>query len=144
MTKIGSIIGYTMAVIGLILLVHKHYIFSENPVSITIQVLSAGLKIWSRITFGRRSFHMTADSTEGKLVTNGPYRVLRHPIYAAVIYFSLACLIAFPYLLTLLAVALVTGGLFLRMILEEQSLKVTYPEYNEYAKKAKRLIPFIF
>ena len=41
----------------------------------------------ARITFGRRSFHAAANPTEGGLVTTGPYAYIRHPIYAAILYF---------------------------------------------------------
>jgi len=144
MIKFGSLIGFGLAVFGMLILIDKNYIYTINPIAIIIQIFSVGLMIWSRITFGRRSFHATANVTEGKLVTNGPYRWLRHPIYASIIYFSWACLISFPYLWAFIAVLLVTGGLFLRMILEEKSLKESYPEYVSYSKRAKRIIPFIF
>ena len=143
-SKIGSLSGYVMAVIGLAFLIFKNYVISENPVIIIIQLLSFCLMVWARITFKSRSFHLTANPTEGGLVTNGPYKWLRHPIYAAIIYFSWACLIAFPETEALIAVIFITSGLFTRMLLEEKELKKTYPEYTEYSKRAKRLIPFIF
>ena len=143
-SKIGSVLGFTMAVVGIVYLISEHHIISGNPVITVIQVLAFGLMIWARITFRSRSFHVSATPTEGGLVTRGPYRWLRHPIYAAVIYFSWACLAAFPEPKVLAAVILITAGLYIRMILEEKELKKTYPEYEEYAKRAKRLIPHIF
>jgi len=143
-SKIGSISGFGIAVAGLVFLIFNKYVISENPAIIGIQVLSFFLMIWARITFKSRSFHLTADTTEGELVTSGPYRWLRHPIYAAVIYFGWACFISFPKTETLIAVIFITGGLFLRMLLEEKALIKTYPEYVEYSKQAKRLIPFIY
>ncbi len=142
--KIGSIAGYVIAVLGLFFLVYKNYIISKNPIIIIIQLLSVCLMIWARITFKSRSFHLMANPTEGGLVTNGPYRWLRHPIYAAIIYFSWACLVAFPKTDVLIAVLFITVGLFTRMVFEEIALNKAYPEYAEYSKQAKRLIPFIF
>ena len=144
LSKIGSLLGFGIAAIGLFFLIFNNYFFSKNPVIIIIQLFSFCLMIWARITFKSRSFHLTANPTEGGLVTNGPYRWLRHPIYAAVIYFSWACLIAFPKIEVLVAVLFITIGLFTRMILEEKALNKAYPEYTEYSKRAKRLIPFIF
>ena len=100
--------------------------------------------IWARIIFKSRSFHLTANTTKGGLVTSGPYKWLHHPIYAAVIYFAWACLIAFPKVETLIAVILITGGLFIIIRLEEKALNEAYPEYVEYSKRAKRLIPFVY
>ena len=144
LSKIGSLLGFGIAVLGLVFLIFKNYVITKNPVIIIIQLFSFCLMIWARITFKSRSFHVTATPTEGGLVTNGPYRWLRHPIYAAIIYFSWACLITFPKIDVLVAVLLVTVGLFIRMLFEEKALNKAYPEYAEYSKQAKRLIPFIF
>lgn len=143
-SKIGSFLGYVFAVAGLIFLVYRHYVITQNIAIIIIQVLAFCLMVWARITFKSRSFHLTATPTEGGLVTSGPYRWFRHPIYAAVIYFSWACLAAFPNVEALVAVLFVTGGLFTRMLFEEKELKKAFPEYENYSKRAKRLIPFVF
>ncbi len=133
-----------MAVSGILILLKNNYLFSKNPVSVTIQFCCIGLMIWARLSFGLRSFHLTANTTKGKLVTHGPYRWLRHPIYASIIYFSWTSLISFPNLWAVGAIVLITAGLLLRMILEEKSLMENYEEYSAYTKQAKRLIPFIF
>lgn len=143
-SKISSVLGFGIAVLGLAFLIYNKYIISKNPAIIIVQLLSFCLMIWARITFKSRSFHLTANTTKGGLVTSGPYRWLRHPIYAAVIYFGWACLIAFPKIETLIAVIFITGGLFIRMLLEEKALNTTYPEYAEYSKRAKRLFPFVY
>ena len=144
LSKIGSLLGFGIAVLGLYFLIFNNYVISKNPITIIIQLFSFFLMIWARVTFKSRSFHLTANPTEGDLVTNGPYRWLRHPIYAAAIYFSWACLIAFPKIEVLVAVLFITAGLFTRILLEEKALNKVYPEYAEYSKRAKKLIPFIF
>ena len=65
-------------------------LFSVSPLVIAAQVAAAALMVWARATFGIRSFHATADPTEGGLVTSGPYRIIRHPIYTAVCLFTCA------------------------------------------------------
>lgn len=142
--KIGSFIAFGIALVGLVYLVNENYILSLNPIAIVLQLSSIAFMIWARITFGLRSFHFTANTTKGELVTTGPYRWLRHPIYAAVIYFSLASVISYPYLDTIIAFVLISGGLFVRMLLEEKSLLLTYDNYAEYSKHTKRIIPYIF
>ena len=142
--KIGSFIAFGIALVGLVYLINKNYILSLNPIAIVLQLSSIAFMIWARITFGLRSFHFTANTTKGELVTTGPYRWLRHPIYAAVIYFSLASVISYPYIDTIIAFVLISGGLFVRMLLEEKSLLLTYDNYAEYSKHTKRIIPYIF
>jgi len=142
--RIVSLIAYGIAVIAEVFVWEKNYILSNNPLAIIIQLSSIGLMIWARITFGRRSFHAEANSTEGDLVTSGPYRWLRHPIYDSIIYFFWACVIPYPFIETITAAIFVSGGLFVRMILEERFLLVAYKEYAAYSKRTKRIIPFLF
>lgn len=142
--KYGSFIAFVIAVLGILFLLNKNYVFSKNPITIIIQVCSFALMVWARITFGLRSFHATANTAKGELVTNGPYRWFRHPIYAAIIYFFWSCLISYPFIETVAAVIIITGGLFVRILFEEKSLSETYPEYAAYSKRTKRIIPFVF
>jgi protein-S-isoprenylcysteine O-methyltransferase Ste14 len=142
--KIESIIALGIAVVGVLYLFEVQYIFSTNPITILIQIVSISFMIWARYTFGFRSFHATANATKGKLITTGPYHFLRHPIYAALIYFFWASVISYPYLETIIAVFCITAGLFIRMILEEKFLMIAYDDYAAYAKRTKRIIPFLF
>ena len=143
-TKIASLITFVIAVMGLIYLIFTKHLLSTNPVGITVQVLAAGLMVWARITFGTRSFHAMANTTEGGLVTSGPYRFLRHPIYAAIIYFTWVSVFSYLLIDVIAAVVIISISLFLRMLLEEKFLKLTYDEYTTYSKHAYRLIPFLF
>jgi protein-S-isoprenylcysteine O-methyltransferase Ste14 len=142
--KTGSLIAFGVAILGMVFLIKNKYVLSYNPITIFIQLCSVGLIIWARITFGLRSFHASANTTKGKLITNGPYKWFRHPIYAAVIYFFWASVISYPFIQAVAAVILITAGLFMRMIFEEKSLLATYDEYAAYSKRTKRIIPFIF
>ncbi len=142
--KIGSIIAFGILLLGLFFLINNNYIFSKNPITIIIQIFAFAIMIWARITFGFRSFHASANSTKGRLITNGPYKWLRHPIYASIIYFFWACVIAYPNIETIGAVLLITLGSYARMLLEEKSLLETYEEYTVYCKRTKRIIPYLF
>ena len=143
-SKAGSVVVFLLAVAGLLYLIFKKYLLSDNPVGIAIQVLAAGLMIWARITFGMHSFHAVANTTKGGLVMNGPYRWLRHPIYASIIYFVWAGVCSWLFIDAIGAALLITVSLFVRMLIEEKFLRVTYPEYSEYSRRATRLIPFVF
>ena len=143
--KAGSLIALAVAFIGVLYLFNKDYIFSKNILAIAIQICAAGLMIWARVTFGIRSFHATANTTKGGLVTNGPYHFLRHPVYASLIYFFGACAISYPFKETIAAILLIIAGLSVRILLEEKSLQETYnQEYKDYSKRTKRIIPFLF
>jgi protein-S-isoprenylcysteine O-methyltransferase Ste14 len=143
-SKIISIVIFGLAVLGLAYLIFKEYILADCLVGIFVQVGAVGLMIWARITFGIRSFHATANTTKGELVTKGPYRLLRHPIYAAVIYFVWAGVLCYRFVDAILVAVLISACMIGRMLLEEKFLMVTYVQYREYCKRTFRLIPFIF
>lgn len=139
-----SILGYLVAVAAMAGLLFIHHLFAKSPYLLAVQVAAALLMIWARMTFGLRSFHAAASTSEGGLVTTGPYRYWRHPIYASIIYFVWAGQVQAPGAVPLALAATVTLGLFARMLVEERFLTQAYPEYPTYARKAKRLIPFVY
>jgi len=143
-SKIVSIAVFLLAVIGLSFLILKRKILADNIIGIIFQVGAFGLMVWARITFGTRSFHASANTTKGRLVTNGPYKLLRHPIYAAIIYFVWAGVFCYGSVYAILLAALISACLIVRMLLKEQFLMATYDGYKEYCKQTFRLIPFLF
>ena len=138
-----SILGLLLAVVAMVGLLTTHHLFAKSPYLLAVQGAAALLMIWARATFGLRSFHAAASTSEGDLVTTGPYRYWRHPIYASIIYFVWVGQVQAPSAVPLALAATVSLGLFLRMLVEERFLIQTYPEYPKYAKKAKRVIPFV-
>ncbi|MCX6120005.1 MAG: hypothetical protein NTX44_00095 [Ignavibacteriales bacterium] len=142
--KFASIAGFGVAVMVLIILVLRESILAVGIFAILVQVLSVLLMLWARFTFGRRSFHATANPTEGGLITSGPYHYFRHPIYAAVIYFLWAGILSHVSLLNVFLGVIATIGLFIRIFAEERLVTERYPSYAEYAVRTKRIIPYIF
>lgn len=142
-TKSISLLGYVFMVVAILLLLRINSLLGSTAVSVVVQIGAVGLMIWARVTFGKRSFHLSGDPTEGKLVTSGPYRYLRHPIYAAVLYFLWAGVLTH---LSLESVLIGLGGIVgvgMRVYVEERLLRERYPEYKEYADHTKRFIPFL-
>jgi protein-S-isoprenylcysteine O-methyltransferase Ste14 len=81
---------------------------------------------------------------DATLVTGGPYRLLRHPMYLS------QALIAVGAPLTLgcrwvtwLAVPAIVV-LVVRMRLEDAALARRFPQHAEYAASAKRIVPFVY
>jgi protein-S-isoprenylcysteine O-methyltransferase Ste14 len=128
---------------GLVGLWKSGTLFSPLPVVIAVQALSLLFFVWARATFGRRSFHAAADPTEGGLVTTGPYRYVRHPIYLAISLFAAAGALGRPSPGSLFLL-LVFAGVALRVTAEEKLVTERYPEYREYARRTPRIVPFLF
>jgi protein-S-isoprenylcysteine O-methyltransferase Ste14 len=142
--KLISILGLVVMVGALIGLYKIGVLFTAQPIAIALQLIAVGLLIWSRITFGRRSFHAAANPTAGGLVTTGPYRIIRHPIYTAACLFGWGPIVVHLSLVSVVLGILLLLGALVRMICEEQLVKQKYPEYVEYTKVTKRMVPYLF
>lgn len=135
-----DVVVLLLAVLGLYF---THSLFGHGPLTIGLQVAAVLLMLWARITFGLRSFHYAANPTEGGLVTTGPYRFVRHPIYAAILLFVWTGVSANWSLHAVALGLLATAMTFLRMIFEERLVRERYPEYADYAQRTRRVIPYI-
>ena len=142
--NILSVSGYLFMVVGLFLLYFNHGLFSFSPVVIALQAAAIFLMIWARVTFKARSFHLSAAPTEGGLVTTGPYKYVRHPIYAAVLLFVWSAVGSNWTVENVLLGCVVFAGSFIRIVCEEALVRERYPEYQQYAANTRRLIPYVF
>ncbi len=80
------------------------------------------------------------------MITNGPYRLLRHPSYAGLLLIVMAVglLIGNWWSLLCLTVAM-AGALVFRIGIEERALMHRVDDsYGIYAATRKRLVPFIW
>jgi protein-S-isoprenylcysteine O-methyltransferase Ste14 len=144
--KSRSLLATLLLIACVVLLFWQRSLIARTPIGIGLQVLAALLMLWSRLSFGMRSFHATANPTAGGLVTAGPYRYWRHPIYAAALLFVWTGVLAqgaAPTLVALALAALSTLMTAVRVQAEEQLLRASMPEYAGYAARTKRFIPFV-
>lgn len=144
MLKTLSLIGYLGMVGGLLGLLAMRNLFSSSPLVIALQVVALLLILWARFTFGRRSFHVVANPTEGGLVTGGPYRYIRHPIYAAMCLFTWAGVVAHWSWSSGLCGGVILGSAVVRIYCEEPLVAARYPEYAQYKAKTWRIIPYVY
>jgi protein-S-isoprenylcysteine O-methyltransferase Ste14 len=75
------------------------------------------------------------------LVTRGPYRVVRHPVYLGELGAFGGLVLAAPSRWNGVAACALCAGQWLRMRLEENALRAEFPEYEDYASRTPRLFP---
>ena len=86
-----------------------------------------------------KSFSILAEAR--RLVTTGPYRVVRHPLYLCegIALLGVALQVISPLAVVItLVIALIQ---FRRMVNEEAVLNSAFPEYRAYAARTPRVIP---
>ena len=106
-------------------------------------VAGAALRAWSIVTLGRFFQYQIRIQAEHRVVTNGPYRYVRHPSYTGVILAVAGYALATDDVFSLLAALVLTGiGLTVRIRAEERQLRQALgPGYAEFAAHRKCLIP---
>jgi protein-S-isoprenylcysteine O-methyltransferase Ste14 len=122
--------------------------FPRHDLSIGLNLLSAGLMLLGHLlavyalAWLGRSFSIMAEAR--RLVTDGPYALVRHPLYVAEEIAAIGLFLQYASLWT--ALLFVAGFAFQlqRMRNEEQILRETFPEYAAYAARTRRLIPGVY
>ena len=142
--RLVSLGGFLAMAGGFIALFLSGNLLSLDPNVWLIQAAALVLAVWARRSLGSRSFHLTAEPTRGQLVTTGPYRIIRHPIYTAACLFVWSGASAHHSLPAFVLAALVTTGAVGRMLCEERMLTERYPEYTRYAGTTRRMLPYLF
>ena len=122
--------------------------YVKDPVlwgaGLAIWVLGLGLAVWARIYLGRNWGMPTSTKEDPELVTSGPYRTIRHPIYTGILLAMIGSAIAFT-VWWLIAVALIGGYFIYSAFVEQRNMTRLFPSaYPEYQQSTKMLIPFIF
>jgi protein-S-isoprenylcysteine O-methyltransferase Ste14 len=136
--RISSIIG-TFAMMTLIVLPTGEVSDGFRVLSTILIVVGTLMSIYCLRWLGR-SFSIMA--TARKLVTGGPYGVVRHPLYLVEAITSIGIIISNWSIAAILVGAVHFAFQFRRMFNEERVLRQTFAEYEQYASRTPFIIPF--
>jgi protein-S-isoprenylcysteine O-methyltransferase Ste14 len=152
----GSLRFFLLIIILLLTrLQHRRHVFGNfsgsapsNPAirctGVFFCALGLLLAIWARVHLGRNWGAPMTVKEEPELITTGPYRVVRHPIYSGILVAMLGSalvigtpwLIAFVFFVVYFAYCAKT---------EERLMTQQFPnEYPRYKRQTKMLIPFVW
>jgi protein-S-isoprenylcysteine O-methyltransferase Ste14 len=90
----------------------------------------------------RRSFSILPEARV--LVTTGPYRIVRHPLYVTEEVANIGAMLQFAQPWSLLIEVVNVALQLWRISFEEHVLLRAFPEYADYASRTRRLIPGIY
>jgi protein-S-isoprenylcysteine O-methyltransferase Ste14 len=100
--------------------------------------------IWARIALGGNWSGQATVKAGHELVTSGPYRLTRHPIYTGLVAGALGTLIATGEIRCILGLLMIVVAFIIKMSQEEKLMTQTFPEaYPRYQQRVKALIPGI-
>jgi protein-S-isoprenylcysteine O-methyltransferase Ste14 len=110
-----------------------------------VSVIGMVLGLWA--IWSMRNIHFSIlplPHRHASLHRDGPYRVLRHPMYSAQLLLTLGWILT-PWFWTDFFIWLVYVLVMMGKIsYEEQELGRLFPEYEDYRRKSYALLPFLF
>lgn len=107
----------------------------------TLLSIGAFTTIISALLYLRRSLSIIPEAR--RLVVGGPYRMVRHPLYAAEILATLAFAMASGTVLVVAIQLPFIAMQLLRSRYEERLLMEVFPQYAAYASATPRIVPFL-
>jgi protein-S-isoprenylcysteine O-methyltransferase Ste14 len=152
-TRWGRFAGIRVAIVLVVLLLTRLKVFRGHAVTtdpwlqgigLAVFVLGLALAVWARIYLGRNWGMPISEKVDPELVSTGPYRTVRHPIYSGIVLATVGTAIAVS-VYWLIAVVLLGGYFIYSAFMEERrmarSFRIRFPPTSQ---STKMLIPFLF
>ncbi len=129
---LGLLFGYPM-------------VFPTSPAGKLFFYSGILLGIWAVIAMPPASLTIhPVPKPSGSLAFKGPYRLIRHPMYAAVIWVSFSQVFDYTGAKNICCFIMLVGALIAKIIMEEKLLVEKYTGFAAYQQKTKKLIPFVW
>ncbi|MGH7687881.1 MAG: methyltransferase family protein [Candidatus Dormibacteria bacterium] len=114
-----------------------------QALGIALFVAGLGLAVWARLYIGSNWGMPMSHKIDPELVTTGPYRFVRHPIYSGVILAMIGTGLAVGLYWLIVAVAIAVYFIYSATV-EERNLEQLFPKtYPAYRRGTKMLLPFL-
>jgi protein-S-isoprenylcysteine O-methyltransferase Ste14 len=143
MMHLISLVAFPIFLLSLLTLGLRGDLFSSAPAVIACQVIGFAVMLWARLSFPRGSFSFGSKPVSSTIVTAGPYKLIRHPIYAGAILILWGSIAGHASVanagIGLIASLFVLG----KIVHEERLLRASLPGYEQYAHSTKAVIPFL-
>lgn len=116
----------------------------RTDLGLALFVIGLGFAVWARRHIGRNWGTPMSQKDDPELVTSGPYRLVRHPIYSGILLAGIGTAVALDWQ-GLVVVALASTYFVYSARVEERYLTERFPDaYPPYRRSSKMLVPFIF
>jgi len=103
------------------------------------------LGIWAIVIMGTDNVNIPPDvMMDAHLVEEGPYKVIRHPMYTAIFMVVISLVAATFTVSRAAALGILIIDLIFKIRYEENQLAAKFNEYAAYRNRTNRVIPFIW
>jgi protein-S-isoprenylcysteine O-methyltransferase Ste14 len=114
-------------------------------VGLAVSLCGAGVMTWASMSLGRFLVHEAAVFQDHALITTGPYRFLRHPIYAGYLALLLGSAVGTGNVILLLLWPVSLLGILVQARSEERLLASKFGAvYLGYAGRTGQLVPRVW
>jgi protein-S-isoprenylcysteine O-methyltransferase Ste14 len=109
-----------------------------------LTVAGVAFAIWARVMIAGNWSSSVTLKREHELIVEGPYRIVRHPIYTGILLGLLGTALAVGEWRALLGVAIAVAAYWRKLTIEEAVMRRQFGEaYARYAERTRALIPFM-
>jgi len=109
-----------------------------------LEMLGLTVGFWAILSMHLRQVRISPEiAPHASLVTSGPYRFIRHPMYLAVLSVTLALVLNNFTWGRGIAWIILLADLVTKLNYEERLLTARFPHYADYRRQTKKLLPFI-
>jgi protein-S-isoprenylcysteine O-methyltransferase Ste14 len=128
--------------------VFRHTELNTDPwrdgLGLALFALGLGAAVWARVQIGRNWGVPMTRKEEPELVTSGPYRLVRHPIYSGILLAGIGTAVSLSWF-WLIAVGVAAAYFVYSATVEERYLSEQFPDaYPAYRRSTKMLVPYVF
>jgi protein-S-isoprenylcysteine O-methyltransferase Ste14 len=114
-----------------------------QALGVALVLLGLAFAVWARVVLGRNWGMPMTRKDEPELITTGPYRRVRHPIYTGLLLALLGTALT-SNLFWLLALVVIAPYFFYSARTEERLLIAAFPEaYPRYMRGTKMFVPYL-
>jgi protein-S-isoprenylcysteine O-methyltransferase Ste14 len=152
--KFSVILILSMSLVSVVAPVIEWGYFHDSTGSFTVYTVigllmiatGVGFRAWAVKTLGEFFTATVQIKDDHKLVTKGPYSIVRHPSYTGAFLSIIGCAVLLEsWIGFVIASIAMTIAYYVRISIEENELSAHFgTAYKEYKRRTKRIIPFVW
>lgn len=144
-TNLKAFFLFFMQYLSLVMLIVTGPVFPSSSPLVIFYIAGWILGIWSILAMGIGNINAGPDPLPaGRLVSRGPYAMIRHPMYAAILLVFTPLLFDQFTIPRLFIMMVLIINLLLKIRYEEKQMNLSYcNKYREYSAGTWQLIPYV-